>query len=243
MILLESLGTTVDAVDKLSRSIAEYGILVVIAAIFLLVFIILFWVMNKRANALYATNLDQSKMLFQNLIDDKNQRDKTHSEQDEHFGDQLEKLVKIMTDTFELVKQRDEDLTNRSKRYITYSGCIKMFKNYFGSMKYDLIRECEKVIEKNHIDNTEALCRKINTIVNNMDKKRNVDFHEFNFGDSCLSMFFPATMNDELITLMKDFIQDRGREWDKFRNDLDLMCINYMNDIENKMQTSLKTNA
>ena len=227
---------TVDAVGKLSKNITDYGFLVVIGAVFIILVIILFWITNTRTTKLYSNNNEQFNRLFDKLISDRD-----GSQQD--FQSNVHLLVSNVNEVLTIVKENQEGITERSKKYQTYTGTIKILKNYFGSLKHDLIRETGKIIEKNHIDDTISLCNKISIIVTNIDKKRINDFREFYYGSSCLVVIFPTSINDDLTKTMKDYIQDKERSLDNFCTTLDLLCNNYINEMEQKMQNSFSKYA
>lgn len=232
--------TNVETVNGMSKIIFDYGMMVAVCAVFLLIVLAMFWIITKRTSAMYSNNAKQSSMLLKKIMDDSQERTKEKEEKDQKFKSDFSILVKTITDIFNMVKENNEDITNRSKRYITYSGTIKMFKNYFGNMKYEILRECEEIILKNHIDNNERIHNKVLLLTTNMDKKRNVDFREFYFERVCLSNILPCTISKDIMSMMEEYIHDKDRNIGKLRNDLDNICINYMNDIEDHIQGILK---
>lgn len=240
MDLLLVTAPDVEAVNGMSKVIFDYGMMVAVCAVFLLIVLAMFWVITKRTSAMYSNNAKQSSMLLKKIMDDSEERSREKEENEQKFKQDFSLLVKTITDIFNMVKENNEDLTNRSKRYITYSGSIKMFKNYFGYMKYEILKECGEILEKNNISNHERVHNKILLLTTNMDKKRNVDFKEFYFERVCLSNIFPCSITEDITSMMEEYIHDKERNISKFRNDLDNICVNYMNNVEDRIQGVLK---
>ena len=224
---------TANAVSAVSKNIYDYGFLVVVGALFIVTVIVMFILFYVRTNKLYVNHTTQSNMLVNNLVQD-------NKDSNNLLSESISKLVQNMNEVLELCKETSNGVTDKAKRFQSYTGTIKMVKNYFGNLKLELIRESAKIIEKNHIDDTEALCRKISTVVTNMDKKRKVDFSEFMYETICMVSLFPQSMNAGISMLMKEHIQDRKRTQEKFLNDMDLLFSEYLNEMEDKMQNTVK---
>lgn len=221
------------AVGAVSKNIYDYGFLVVVGALFIVTVIVMFILFYVRTNKLYINHTTQSNMLVNNLVQD-------NKDSNSLLSESISKLVQNMSEVLELCKETSMGVTDKAKRFQSYTGTIKMLKNYLGNLKLELIRESCKIIEKNHIDDTEALCKKISTVVANMEKKRKVDFSEFMYETICVVNLFPHCMNDGISFLMKEHIQDRHRTMDKLLNDMDLLFSEYLNEMEDKMQNTIK---
>lgn len=207
---------TVEAVGGLSKAIYEYGILIVIVAIFLIVTILLFVLFYKRFD-----------VLFQHMID----RDEKNNN---NLNDNISDLVRTMTEVLEIVKINNEGITESAKKYQTYSATIKILKNYFNSLKLEILRNCDKIVEKNNISDVVSVENKINVVIKSIQKKRSIDMREFFYCNLSFSDVIPDS-SGLVFESMKKYIYDKSRSSDKLISDLDSIYNDCINEIETKL--------
>jgi uncharacterized protein YoxC len=201
---------TTKAVDSLSRTVVDYGFIVVIAAVFIIIVLYIMWTTLKKYNQMFSQILNTNGQ----------------------FAIDVNKLVNKMTELLDIVKENQEGITERSKRYQTYTGAMKIIKNYFNATKLEILRSSQKIIEKNNITDVEALDKKLSIMIKGIQKKRGTDLREFVYCDICFADAIPININE--IDLVKVYIQDKHRNIDKFINDLDTFYNDVVNDIEIK---------
>ena len=212
MILAEIIETTT-AIGRISGNIDEYGFMSVAMAVFLLVTIGLFLGTNKRYNRMFEQVLHANEK----KTDDINKS--------------MQDLIQRMTEVLMIVKENQEGVTERAKHAQTYTGAMKIIKNYLNATKLEIIKYTNKIIEKNCIDNTAMVRKKIDAMIRGIQKKRSIDLREFTYSDICFSDIIPViNLNDsDMITA---YVQSKDRNLDKFIGELDAIYNDVLNEVE-----------
>lgn len=212
MILAEIIETTT-AIGRISGNIDEYGFMSVAMAVFLLVTIGLFLGTNKRYNKLFEQVLHANE------------------KKSEGMNRSISNLIERMTEVLTIVKENQEGVTERAKHAQTYTGAMKIIKNYLNATKLEIIKYTNKIIEKNCIDNTAMVRKKIDTMIRGIQKKRSIDLREFTYSDICFSDIIPViNLNDcDMITA---YVQSKDRSLDKFIGELDAIYNDVLNEVE-----------
>lgn len=204
---------TASAVSAMSQSINEYGFMSVAMAIFLIVTIGLFLATNKRYNKMFERVLHANE------------------QKTEDMNKSISNLIERMTEVLTIVKENQEGITEKAKHAQTYTGSIKIIKNYLNSTKLEIIKYTNKIIEKNNIEDTAMVRKKIDTMIKGIQKKRGVDLREFTYSDICFSDIIPVINLNEN-DMITSYIQDNKRSLDKFMGDLDSIYSDVLNEVE-----------
>lgn len=204
---------TASAVSAMSQSINEYGFMSVAMAIFLIVTIGLFLATNKRYNKMFERVLHANE------------------QKTEDMNKSISNLIERMTEVLTIVKENQEGITEKAKHAQTYTGSIKIIKNYLNSTKLEIIKYTNKIIEKNNIEDTAMVRKKIDTMIKGIQKKRGVDLREFTYSDICFSDIIPVINLNEN-DMITSYIQDNKRSLDKFMGDLDAIYSDVLNEVE-----------
>lgn len=204
---------TASAVSAMSQSINEYGFMSVAMAIFLIVTIGLFLATNKRYNKMFERVLHANE------------------QKTEDMNKSISNLIERMTEVLTIVKENQEGITEKAKHAQTYTGSIKIIKNYLNATKLEIIKYTNKIIEKNNVEDTAMVRKKIDTMIKGIQKKRGVDLREFTYSDICFSDIIPViNLNEnDMITA---YIQDQDRSLDKFLGELDAIYNDVLNEVE-----------
>ena len=211
--ILAAIIETASAVSAMSQSINEYGFMSVAMAIFLIVTIGLFLATNKRYNKMFERVLHANE------------------QKTEDMNKSISNLIERMTEVLTIVKENQEGITEKAKHAQTYTGSIKIIKNYLNSTKLEIIKYTNKIIEKNNIEDTAMVRKKINTMIKGIQKKRGVDLREFTYSDICFSDIIPVINLNEN-DMITSYIQDNKRNLDKFIGDLDSIYSDVLNEVE-----------
>lgn len=206
---------TASAVSAMSQSINEYGFMSVAMAIFLIVTIGLFLATNKRYNKMFERVLHANE------------------QKTEDMNKSISNLIERMTEVLTIVKENQEGITEKAKHAQTYTGSIKIIKNYLNATKLEIIKYTNKIIEKNNIEDTAMVRKKIDTMVKGIQKKRGVDLREFTYSDICFSDIVPVINLNEN-DMITSYIQDNKRSLDKFMGDLDSIYSDVLNEVESR---------
>lgn len=218
MILAEIIETTT-AIGRISGNIDEYGFMSVAMAVFLLVTIGLFLGTNKRYNKLFEQVLHANE------------------QKTEDMNKSISNLIERMTEVLTIVKENQEGITEKAKHAQTYTGSIKIIKNYLNATKLEIIKYTNKIIEKNNTEDTAMVRRKINSMIRGIQKKRAIDLREFTYSNICFSDIMPnIDLNDcDMITA---YIQSKDRNLDKFIGELDAIYNDVLNEVEARFLAS-----
>lgn len=206
---------TASAVSAMSQSINEYGFMSVAMAIFLIVTIGLFLATNKRYNKMFERVLHANE------------------QKTEDMNKSISNLIERMTEVLTIVKENQEGITEKAKHAQTYTGSIKIIKNYLNATKLEIIKYTNKIIEKNNIEDTAMVRKKIDTMIKGIQKKRGVDLREFTYSDICFSDIVPVINLNEN-DMITSYIQDNKRSLDKFMGDLDSIYSDVLNEVESR---------
>ena len=219
MILLQ-IDKTVDAVSTLSGSISEYGFMTITMSVFLIVVIFLFVGVNRRYN----------KMFDQLLVVNKKKSD-SMDESITAINSSISGLIEKMTEVLTIVKENQEGLDEKAKHEQTYTGAMKIIRLYFNATKLEIIKNTNKIIEKNNITDTATVRRKISNIITGIQKKRAIDFMEFSYMGLRFSDVMPKIDINEG-DIITTYIQDPKRNIDKFIGELDAIYNDALTEIE-----------
>lgn len=211
--ILAAIIETASAVSAMSQSINEYGFMSVAMAIFLIVTIGLFLATNKRYNKMFERVLHANE------------------QKTEDMNKSISNLIERMTEVLTIVKENQEGITEKAKHAQTYTGSIKIIKNYLNATKLEIIKYTNKIIEKNNIEDTAMVRKKIDTMIKGIQKKRGVDLREFTYSDICFSDIIPVINLNEN-DMITSYIQDNKRSLDKFMGDLDSIYSDVLNEVE-----------
>lgn len=213
--ILAAIIETASAVSAMSQSINEYGFMSVAMAIFLIVTIGLFLATNKRYNKMFERVLHANE------------------QKTEDMNKSISNLIERMTEVLTIVKENQEGITEKAKHAQTYTGSIKIIKNYLNATKLEIIKYTNKIIEKNNIEDTAMVRKKIDTMIKGIQKKRGVDLREFTYSDICFSDIIPVINLNEN-DMITSYIQDNKRSLDKFMGDLDSIYSDVLNEVESR---------
>lgn len=213
--ILAAIIETTTAIGKLSGNIDEYGFMSVAMAVFLLVTIGLFLGTNKRYNKMFERVLHANE------------------QKTEDMNKSISNLIERMTEVLTIVKENQEGITEKAKHAQTYTGSIKIIKNYLNATKLEIIKHTNKIIEKNNIEDTAMVRKKIDTMIKGIQKKRGVDLREFTYSDICFSDIIPVINLNEN-DMITSYIQDNKRSLDKFIGDLDSIYSDVINEVESR---------
>lgn len=213
--ILAAIIETASAVSAMSQSINEYGFMSVAMAIFLIVTIGLFLATNKRYNKMFERVLHANE------------------QKTEDMNKSISNLIERMTEVLTIVKENQEGITEKAKHAQTYTGSIKIIKNYLNATKLEIIKYTNKIIEKNNIEDTAMVRKKIDTMIKGIQKKRGVDLREFTYSDICFSDIIPVINLNEN-DMITSYIQDNKRSLDKFIGDLDSIYSDVLNEVESR---------
>lgn len=213
--ILAAIIETASAVSAMSQSINEYGFMSVAMAIFLIVTIGLFLATNKRYNKMFERVLHANE------------------QKTEDMNKSISNLIERMTEVLTIVKENQEGITEKAKHAQTYTGSMKIIKNYLNATKLEIIKYTNKIIEKNNIEDTAMVRKKIDTMIKGIQKKRGVDLREFTYSDICFSDIIPVINLNEN-DMITSYIQDNKRSLDKFIGDLDSIYSDVLNEVESR---------
>lgn len=149
----------IEQVTQVAKGISEYGILVMIAAFFLVfVCAVLLW------------NMRNYKTILENLLDD-------FSERLKGLQDSADKNTQMMIDIAEGL------IPETQLRIKSISGA------FFDLAVEKVCRLIKKIREENHIVDKEATRKKIRTLLHNMYEDRNSRFDNFRYRGKRLSEY------------------------------------------------------
>lgn len=149
----------IEQVTQVAKGISEYGILVMIAAFFLVfVCAVLLW------------NMRNYKTILENLLDD-------FSERLKGLQDSADKNTQMMVDIAEGL------IPETQLRIKSISGA------FFDLAVEKVCRLIKKIREENHIVDKEATRKKIRTLLHNMYEDRNSRFDNFRYRGKRLSEY------------------------------------------------------
>lgn len=210
------MGTEVlTAVDATAHGLVDFGFTIFVSAIFIVATIILFLSTNKRYT-----------QLFNEVVGSNNKKN-------EDISANLSSLVSQISQVLSIVQDYQDGMNHRALRYQTYTGAMKIVKSYMNSTKLDVIKGTMKIVEKNNIHDTEAVRRKVQTLILGMNKKRVVDLTEFMYSEIRLSDAIVIDI-DALTNLLVRYIQDKDRSMDRFVGDLDSFFYEVINNVDVK---------
>lgn len=177
-------------VNYMSSGIREYGVFVMIAAVFLCAFIILFISQNRQ----------QNKMVNQqnNMID-------------QIFNKQQSTIDSIL----ELLKVQGSSIT-QMKEALTGENISQVRVLIFYALEYNKHAICTTVIgqikEKNGIENKGTVEKNVRSILMNLYKKLTTDIDEFQYYRRKLSEYFSEEWVERVYAFCMESIYD-GKEY------------------------------
>lgn len=198
-----------------ANTIVDYGYMITVSAVFIIVTIYLFISTNKRYTQMF------------NQIIESNARKNTD------ISDNLSTLVKQISKVLEIVQENQDGINQKALRYQTYTGAMKIIKSYLKKFQLELIIGANKIVEKNNIDDVENVRRRINTLVCGINKKRSIEMTEFMFADQKLSEVVHID-NDALSIILIRYITDKHRTFDRLTIELDQFFYDVLNVVDER---------
>lgn len=198
-----------------ANTIVDYGFMITVSAVFIIVTIYLFISTNKRYTQMF------------NQIIESNARKNTD------ISDNLSTLVKQISKVLEIVQENQDGINQKALRYQTYTGAMKIIKSYLKKFQLELIIGANKIVEKNNIDDVENVRRRVNTLVCGINKKRSIEMTEFMFADQKLSDVVHID-NDALSIILIRYITDKHRTFDRLTIELDQFFYDVLNVVDER---------
>ena len=198
-----------------ANTIVDYGYMITVSAVFIIVTIYLFISTNKRYTQMF------------NQIIESNARKNTD------ISDNLSTLVKQISKVLEIVQENQDGINQKALRYQTYTGAMKIIKSYLKKFQLELIIGANKIVEKNNIDDVENVRRRVNTLVCGINKKRSIEMTEFMFADQKLSEVVHID-NDALSIILIRYITDKHRTFDRLTIELDQFFYDVLNVVDER---------
>lgn len=198
-----------------ANTIVDYGYMITVSAVFIIVTIYLFISTNKRYTQMF------------NQIIESNARKNTD------ISDNLSTLVKQISKVLEIVQENQDGINQKALRYQTYTGSMKIIKSYLKKFQLELIIGANKIVEKNNIDDVENVRRRVNTLVCGINKKRSIEMTEFMFADQKLSEVVHID-NDALSIILIRYITDKHRTFDRLTIELDQFFYDVLNVVDER---------
>lgn len=198
-----------------ANTIVDYGYMITVSAVFIIVTIYLFISTNKRYTQMF------------NQIIESNARKNTD------ISDNLSTLVKQISKVLEIVQENQDGINQKALRYQTYTGAMKIIKSYLKKFQLELIIGANKIVEKNNIDDVENVRRRVNTLVCGINKKRSIEMTEFMFADQKLSDVVHID-NDALSIILIRYITDKHRTFDRLIIELDQFFYDVLNVVDER---------
>lgn len=198
-----------------ANTIVDYGYMITVSAVFIIVTIYLFISTNKRYTQMF------------NQIIESNARKNTD------ISDNLSTLVKQISKVLEIVQENQDGINQKALRYQTYTGAMKIIKSYLKKFQLELIIGANKIVEKNNIDDVENVRRRVNTLVCGINKKRSIEMTEFMFADQKLSDVVHID-NDALSIILIRYITDKHRTFDRLTIELDQFFYDVLNVVDER---------
>lgn len=198
-----------------ANTIVDYGFMITVSAVFIIVTIYLFISTNKRYT-----------QMFNQIIESNTQKNTDMSEN-------LSTLVKQISKVLEIVQENQDGINQKALRYQTYTGAMKIIKSYLKKFQLELIIGANKIVEKNNIGDVESVKRRVNTLVCGINKKRSIEMTEFMFADQKLSDVVHID-NDALSIILIRYITDKHRTFDRLTIELDQFFYDVLNVVDER---------
>lgn len=198
-----------------ANTIVDYGFMITVSAVFIIVTIYLFMSTNKRYT-----------QMFNQIIESNTQKNTDMSEN-------LSTLVKQISKVLEIVQENQDGINQKALRYQTYTGAMKIIKSYLKKFQLELIIGANKIVEKNNIGDVESVKRRVNTLVCGINKKRSIEMTEFMFADQKLSDVVHID-NDALSIILIRYITDKHRTFDRLTIELDQFFYDVLNVVDER---------
>lgn len=198
-----------------ANTIVDYGFMITVSAVFIIVTIYLFISTNKRYT-----------QMFNQIIE-------SNTQKNTDMSDNLSTLVKQISKVLEIVQENQDGINQKALRYQTYTGAMKIIKSYLKKFQLELIIGANKIVEKNNIGDVESVKRRVNTLVCGINKKRSIEMTEFMFADQKLSDVVHID-NDALSIILIRYITDKHRTFDRLTIELDQFFYDVLNVVDER---------
>ena len=198
-----------------ANTIVDYGFMITVSAVFIIVTIYLFMSTNKRYT-----------QMFNQIIE-------SNTQKNTDMSDNLSTLVKQISKVLEIVQENQDGINQKALRYQTYTGAMKIIKSYLKKFQLELIIGANKIVEKNNIGDVESVKRRVNTLVCGINKKRSIEMTEFMFADQKLSDVVHID-NDALSIILIRYITDKHRTFDRLTIELDQFFYDVLNVVDER---------
>lgn len=198
-----------------ANTIVDYGFMITVSAVFIIVTIYLFMSTNKRYT-----------QMFNQIIE-------SNTQKNTDMSDNLSTLVKQISKVLEIVQENQDGINQKALRYQTYTGAMKIIKSYLKKFQLELIIGANKIVEKNNIGDVESVKRRVNTLVCGINKKRSIEMTEFMFADQKLSDVVHID-NDALSIILIRYITDNNRTFDRLTIELDQFFYDVLNVVDER---------
>lgn len=198
-----------------ANTIMDYGFMITVSAVFIIVTIYLFVSTNRRYT-----------QMFNQIIESNKQKNTDMS-------DNLSTLVKQISKVLEIVQENQDGINQKALRYQTYTGAMKIIKSYLKKFQLELLIGANKIVEKNNISDIDNVKRRVNTLVCGINKKRSIEMTEFMFADQKLSDVVHID-SEELSVILIRYITDKNRTFDKLIIELDQFFYDVLNTVDER---------
>ena len=198
-----------------ANTIMDYGFMITVSAVFIIVTIYLFISTNRRYT-----------QMFNQIIESNKQKSTDMS-------DNLNTLVQQISKVLEIVQENQDGINQKALRYQTYTGAMKIIKSSLKKFQLELLIGANKIVEKNNINDIEGVKKRVNTLVCGNNKKRTIEMTEFMFADQKLSDVVHID-NEALSLILVRYIIDKHRTFDKLVIELDQFFYDVLNAVDER---------
>lgn len=208
---------------EISRGISEYGILIVIAAFFIISAIIQFYINSNRFRRMSDENEKRMSMLLEKVINQENPKDL------------IDKMYDLTTTVNSLVIPLNALIASsreKAKEECTYPQVSRVLKMELKSAKITLIEATRSIIKKNNIHADESKTKeKVIRVVNTVRQNLAQGLGLFKYKSIRMGTLVVKDYDDTIVNTVYDFIMSENRDFSKLESDLDLVIGQFQNSL------------
>lgn len=214
-LFFSQISNITDPALQVSKGISEFGILIVLAAFFIIIAVVQIWTNNRR----YNTTMDQTAKAYQDML-----AKFTNGFDSASFSKDINNLNVSIHELIVPLKALLETNQAAAREEATYPQISRVIKVEIRATVYSIMESIRHIVEKNHVhENEQATYDKINRVINNSISALRQGLSLFKYNNAPVNLPITDTHIECLSSTSFLFVLSDKKDYDKFLSDINIV--------------------